>query len=315
MVAAIPPRERYLPDSLPTAARLELDRVLSLIRDLSNARRRHCYVAITEALASEHPAEAERVFQLIDDRSDAPSYEHKNEIALRLCRPLAKTDPERARRLIAGLKIPREQACGWALVALGLADRDKPAARAALAESIRLIDRLGGPRDQAERVNRRVGVAENPAASILPIVEKVAPERLDEVFWKAVDLMPKDDKDAQSGIVVASLVDAATFLARYDRQVAEVFLTPAAASRPRDLRGDVRYVLMGIRARAVVDPRGAVAAFEALSPVGPDTSGMTLRVINQARAELITRLVEPVDEPWKTVWRRSGIPIDKVRFR
>ncbi len=151
MVAALPPPQRYLPDSLPTAARLELDRVLSLIRDLSNARRRICHVAIAEALASDHPAEAERVFQLIDESLNAPNFGRKNELALRLCQPMARTDPERARRLIAGLKSPREQACGWALLALGLADRDKPAARATLAESIRLIDRLDGPRDLAER--------------------------------------------------------------------------------------------------------------------------------------------------------------------
>jgi protocatechuate 3,4-dioxygenase beta subunit len=297
-VAALPPPGRYLPGFLPTAARLETDRVLSLIRELSNARRRTCYVAIAEALASDHPAEAERVFQLIDDSSNVPVYELKNEVTLRLCLPIAKTDPERARRLVAGLKTPREQACGWALVALSLADRDRPAAGSALDESIRLIDRLGGPRDPAERVNRRVRVAENPAASILPIVERVAPERLEEVFWKAVALMPKGD------------ADVVTFLARYDRQVAEVLLSPTEAVRSRNPSG---YVYAFTRPKAAVDPRGAVAMFEALPPVSPD-SGVMIRLIDQARAELINCLVEPIDESWKEVWRHSGIPIDKPRF-
>ena len=105
---------------------------------------------VAESLASAHPAEAERVFQLVDDSSEACGYDRKDVIALRLCTRMAKTDPERARRLIAGLKNPREQACGWALLAFVLADRDKPAARSALAESIRLIDRLEGPPDAAE---------------------------------------------------------------------------------------------------------------------------------------------------------------------
>ncbi len=168
---------------------------------------------------------------------------------------MSKTDPDRVRRLIAGLKMPREQPCGWALLALGLADRDKSSARSALAESILLIDGLGGPRDLAERVNPRLMVADNPAASILPIVEKVTPERLNEVFWKAVALMPKVDKDPQSVVRVFSPVDNATFLARYDRQVADLLLTQATASRPLSPSGDVRYVLMVIRAKAVVDPR------------------------------------------------------------
>ena len=117
---------------------------------------------------------------------------------------MSKTDPDRVRRLIAGLKMPREQPCGWALLALGLADRDKSSARSALAESILLIDGLGGPRDLAERVNLRLMVADNPAASILPIVEKVTPERLNEVFWKAVALMPKVNKDPQSVVRVSA---------------------------------------------------------------------------------------------------------------
>ena len=82
------------------------------------------------------------VFQLIDDSSRTAAAKTGSRIALRLCRRMAKTDPERARRIIAGLETPRDQACGWALLALGLADRDKPAARSALAESIQAIDRL-----------------------------------------------------------------------------------------------------------------------------------------------------------------------------
>ena len=52
---------------------------------------------------------------------------------------------------------------------------------------------------------------------------------------------------------------------------------------------------MVIRAKAVVDPRAAVAMFEALPPVSPDAGVLTNRWINQDRAGLITRLVEPVE--------------------
>ena len=76
-------------------------------------------------------------------------------------------------------------------------------------------------------------VADNPAASILPIVEKVAPERLEEVFWRAVALMPKDDMARQRGVVDFRVAEAAIFLARYDRQVADVFVTQAMSSQSR----------------------------------------------------------------------------------
>jgi hypothetical protein len=65
----------------------------------------------------------------------------------------------------------------------------------------------------------------------------------------------------------------------------------------------------------VVDPRGAVALFEAPPHAGPETPGMAPRMINETRDALITHLVEPIDEHWKAVWRRSGIPSDKERFR
>ena len=62
-------------------------------------------------------------------------------------------------------------------------------------------------------------IATNPAASILPIVEKVAPERLEEVFWRAVALMPKYDP-VLLNIASARAAVPAIFLARYDRQAA-----------------------------------------------------------------------------------------------
>jgi hypothetical protein len=301
IATALPPAQRYLRSFLPTAARLETDRVLSLIRDLSDSRRRSCYVAISEALANEHPAEAERVFQLIDDASRVPVYERKKEVALRLCHPMARTDPERARRLVAGLKTPREQACAWALVALGLADRDRPAARSALAESIRIIDGLSGSRDAAALATTGL-VAVNPAASILPIVERVAPERLEEVFWKAVARSLKGGGE--------SLV----FLARYDRDVADVLMQSSTA-RPRGPNGDVSYVWIFIQAGAVIDPRGAAAMLETLPPGDLNARDMRNRLIMQARDKLITCLVEPMDEHWKAAWERAGIPIGKPRLR
>ena len=154
IAAALPKEQRYERSFLAAAAGFETDRVVALIRDISRPRLRwEDYMEVAESLASEHPAEAERVFQLVDDSSEADGRERKDVIALRLCTPMAKTDPERARRLIAGLKNPREQACGWALLAFVLADRDMPAARSALAESIRLIDRLGGPPSRAQPVH------------------------------------------------------------------------------------------------------------------------------------------------------------------
>lgn len=149
----------------------------------------------------------------------------------------------------------------------------------------------------------RVRVASNPAASILPIVEKVAPELLEEVFWRAVALMPKDDEMAwQRGLFAWRVAESAIFLARHDRQAADVFVTLAISSLPR---GTIGYSPMIIRAKAAVRPRGAVALMEAL-PAG----GLGPRLAtNDIREELMISLVEPTEDQWKSVWEQSGIPL------
>ena len=87
--------------------------------------------------------------------------------------------------------------------------------------SIQLIDGLIAQPGAAERAPFWIDIFTNPAASILPIVEKVAPEHLDEVFWKAVALMPRSDTARQGGVPDNRVAAAAVFLARYDRQAAD----------------------------------------------------------------------------------------------
>ena len=198
LVAVLPKPQRDQRDFLPIAARLETDRVLSLIAEISSAaRRRSGYVAVAEALANEHPDQAERVFQLIDD-SGRVAHENRTQVAIRMCRLMAKTDPERARRIIAGLKNTQPQAClAWSSSRPWVPRSiDKPASHTALAESIKVIDRLIDPARTTQPTTAEppiplMFVAANPATSILPIVEIVAPERLEEVFWKAVALHAK----------------------------------------------------------------------------------------------------------------------------
>ncbi len=72
---------------------------------------------IAAALANERPADAERVFQLIEE-SPPNQLMSRSHIALWLCGPMAKADPKRAERLIAEMKTPAAQACGWAVLAL-----------------------------------------------------------------------------------------------------------------------------------------------------------------------------------------------------
>jgi hypothetical protein len=222
-----------------------------------------------------------------------------------LCGAMARTDAEPAKRLIAEFKTPGEQSCGWALVALALADRDKPAALAALNTAIELIDGLVAHPAAAARPAYPITVFTNPAASILPIVEKLAPERLDEVFWKAVALMPGDDAARDAGVPDLRMVGAVPFLARYDRQLADTLLNQAMASAPPGRTTLIRFMGPLFAARRSVDPRAAAAMFESLVSVPENPSAFANQ--NGAGIPLLTGLIEfllePDDEHWKRDWR------------
>jgi hypothetical protein len=313
LVGVLPKMRQFDDRFLSTAARIEPDRVLSLIGNLSSAaERRPYYARIAESLAYEHPAEAERVFQLSDD-SPRTLVQNTSRIVLqlRLCLRLATSDPVRARRIIAGIEMPQDQACAWALLALGLADRDKPAARLAIAESIQVIDRLADSARASQTARTGALGDHNPAALILPIVERVAPERLEEVFWRAVALLPNDDLAQKRGVADVRIAEAAIVLARYDRQVADVFVSQAFSSYSPAFSA---YPPMLIRAKAGVDPHGAVGLMEALPPVGPGPELPVNRMMNRSRDQLLIYLIEPDDHHWQYVWSERGIDLDERSF-
>ena len=114
---------------------------------------------------------------------------------LRLCRRLARVDPPRARRVAASLSGPGTRACAWASVAVGLAEKDKAGASEALDRAIQEIDRLreSGPGPESVSIvsGIRLMPPTNPAARFCRSSSAIAPERLAEVFWRAVALYPR----------------------------------------------------------------------------------------------------------------------------
>ncbi len=154
-------------------------------------------------------------------------------------------------------------AYAWTFLADGLSTSDRTAASAALDQALREIDSIDH-RDLSHLYGP------NPAASILPLVEQIAPERVAEFFWRAVALhSPLDDPRTDFGRD-EPLAAEALLLSRYDRDVAEVLFEPVAAFvRSRSLRDGNDIIPVVIQSFAVIDPRTAVEVVEGLPP-GPD---------------------------------------------
>jgi hypothetical protein len=143
-------------------------------------------------------------------------------------------------------------------------------------------------------------------------VERIAPERLAEVFWRAVALHPRLDVDREDLVRSSYIGNECMLLARYDREVAAVLFEPmdsylrSLVARKSDRGGFTPSVIVG---KACLDPRAAVELLEAL-PAPRDSSLFTPSYA--ARVYLAEALGPPPEERWKARWRQlyAQLPLE-----
>ena len=219
---------------------------------------------------------------------------------------------------------PRGSAAGWPGTILTAPGESPRACRGLQSAPIAwtfLADRLArdrsrrGPRRARHRRSRRSmddpdraiaceAPGLEPAASILPLVERIAPDRVSEVFWRAVaQQAPADDpRDDLGGNAAEVVVDQALLLSRYDRDVASVLFEPVAAyirALPLRAGNDLSPVDRSWPWRAL-DPRGAVELVEGL----PKARSLSINdPTNWARQTLADHLAKPPDRRWMGIWR------------
>ena len=299
-------------------ARLEPRQVIARLQKLPtgvDSYSRNLEMAeVAVQLATDHPAEAEQVFNLRDGGNEPG---HAKNYVSRLCRRLARVDPTRARRIAASLSDPGIRACAWAYVALGLTEKDRAGAAEAIDRAIEELDRLRESGGKLELSGLIVGgilsVGPVHPAALLPIVEQVAPERLAEVFWRVVALHPRIDRidtDRRDLIQRAYIGCECALLARYDREVAAALFEPmdsylqALAGHTGPLTGFIPNV---ITAKGCIDPRGAVVLVETLTPAGDFNRSDPAFV---ARVRLAEVLGAPPERRWMRLCRSFGTQLD-----
>ncbi len=316
-----------LPEFLMQLARLEPDQAVERLRKLPDLNKDTTWpplydsaAAVAVGLAIDHPAEAERALNLWN-RSGIQIL--TNHYVMQLCYRLARADPTCARRVAMAQRGPAERALAWAYVALGLAETEKTGAAEAVDHAIEEIDRLresAGP----EPIQRIGGVLSmyptNPAALILPVVERAVPDRLDDVFWRAVALHPRLEADEESDLQHSYLGFECIVLARYDRAVAAALFTPMDAylrslAELKDRRN--AFASSHLVAKGCIDPRAASALLDSLTPPGPfdpplgdyDSSS---NPAHSARITLAKALGQSPEKRWRYLWSRmrTQLPLD-----
>jgi hypothetical protein len=251
--------------------------------------------AVAEGVAAIDPARAERLIGRFTHNSSEA-------FAVHACRRMAAVDLARARRMAASIKSDALRAYAFGLMADALATADPGAATGLLDDSSRAF---------ADAVERGLGGvwsgqgAAVMAASLLPTVGRVCPDRLDEFLWRAVALrwQPRTVSDLTRTIPDSSRPEAmhqgaalALHLARYDRSLASAILSPAVAEVMAMPAGsDVspiewRLILMAL---AQVDPGRAAGVVATLPDFRESDRG---DVREEARLLVAKALAEDLEE-------------------
>jgi hypothetical protein len=195
-------------------------------------------------------------------------------------------------------------------VALGLVERDGAAAGEALDRAIAAIDEVRRSGPGLVPVSLAGGIRmiypTNPAATNLPIVERVAPERLADVFWRAADLCTRFDLDHEDQFPQSAIGFECMLMARYDRRATAILFAPMDAylrSIVAEKRRGAAFTACLFLAEACLDPRAAVELVEALPPA---RSLSRAEPTNEARLAVFEALGHPPDQRWRRNWHQMN---------
>jgi hypothetical protein len=262
-------------------ARVDLPAALAIVKDLDGDRDQGRIVySIALRLVERDAAEAERLWKAAKGSRLVP-------MDPTLCWKMATVDPARARRIIEELPGRVEfDPDHFLFIALGAKTRDKSASRQAFQTGLQGIDRL--LQEHPERYQHTAG-------TLLPIVERIDPALVPEVFWRDVaSRLPVGNPRSLGAYSPGYLI---TRLAWYDRDVAAALHAPRQIRLDQSADNDLAAASVDFQAWSLFDPRAAVAWLEKL-PV--DTK--VHRASMMGRLAVAASLARSHEERWRKIW-------------
>jgi hypothetical protein len=265
-------------------ARVDLAAALAIAREFpANGRPSASSVLrnIALHLATDNPAEAERVMRLV------PQEKGHYWLPPAIAWKMAAVDPGRAWKLVDESQRYYDHPQAYLFLAVGLKPRDPAGADRAFQTALRGIDRLMKDGTEFSAMMGFRGI-------VLPLVEQIDPALVPELFWRTVATRPptgnpRSDPDPYP-----------TYLARllgwYDRDVASVLFEPVR-DRMEHLDDVALARAQEFRAWSIFDPRAAVARLEQV-PINPKLEPSA----DFARERVAEILALPHEERWRRVW-------------
>jgi len=267
-------------------SRVDLPAALAIVTAIPDKQRAGEYLGeIAGRLGADDPALAEQILGRIEDPLA------RVEGTLRICLRMAAVDPARARRIAGQTQGAIHRTQAFLFLALGLKARDPHAAVEAFQAGLRELDRYSDLETEDPSRGRTV-------AELLPLVERIDPALVPEVFWRAVALRPptgdpRKEMDSPSARL-------AEFLAFYDGEVASVLFQPVRAELEK--AGDSTTDRSGdFLTWSLLDPRAAAARVQRIGvKKDPDPNS------NWALSTVVESLAETDEARWRWFWRRRS---------
>ncbi|MGP0062323.1 MAG: carboxypeptidase regulatory-like domain-containing protein [Isosphaeraceae bacterium] len=269
-----------LPTALAIAKEFEVKRTAGGIR-----------AGIALRVMERDPAEAERLWK--DLRGGRLG------LLETLCWKMARVDPGRARRIITGFPWLTQRPEMLFFLALGAQARDPSASRQAFEEGLRAIDRL--MQEQPERFQFFAYI-------LLPVVERIDPALLPEIFWRVVAARPSFGNPRTSSPNSPNY--SIQHLFWYDREVAAALFEPTRERMEHIEDRELATWDTEFRAWSLFDPRAAVARLEKV-PVVSETGARA----NSARTGVARSLGEPYELRWRRYWAEWQLVLGGSRQR
>lgn len=243
-------------------ALIDLPAALALMKGLKDSFevvRHHGNLACK--LATSSPADAERVFDLMQAFNERNQVLNREHYAVRLCWRLAPKDLPRARRIAESIQTwAISKARAHVVMAQALAKSDPAAAKAMIDETLALLNRQAAAGEPNYNGQYMGAVC---AAVLLEVAEAIDPDLVLEVFWQALALgvaPPAGKAPPYPGTRSSALGTLALLVARYDHAIAR-HLIHEASREPHPVHGHHCHIL----AAALVDPQGAAAMFDQIT--------------------------------------------------
>jgi hypothetical protein len=270
-------------------ARVNLAAALELLQELrTGGEAPRVLEGLAFRLTEKNPAEAERVWKSTwpDSRVllvwTGPAFYWK----------MATVDPARSLRGVEKDPVAVSNPEWYFFVALGAKSRDESVSTQAFQAGLHGLDRLG-EREPASRLFS--------AGDSLPVVERIDPALVPEVFWREVASRgpignPRNVFPENS---TSHLISRA---ALYNREVAAALFEPVRAVITQTPRDDPGASRPAIEAWSFFDPRAAAAWLEALPmPADPTAYGRYVRL------SVAQSLALPHEARWRTLYEDCDI--------